>query len=54
MPDGRRAWFVFNWGGDEQQITLAKPAADTVTGESVATGTKVSLAGWSTRTFTSG
>lgn len=53
LPDGRRAWFVFNWGWEPQTITLAATVADTVTGAVLATGTDVSLAAWSTRTFVS-
>jgi beta-galactosidase len=53
LPDGRRAWFVFNWGWEPRAITLAAAVADTVTGELLATGTDVSLAAWSTRTFLS-
>ena len=53
LPDGRRAWFVFNWGWEPQAITLAATVADTVTGELLVTGTDVSLAAWSTRTFLS-
>ncbi|MCU1445491.1 beta-galactosidase [Cryobacterium sp.] len=53
LSDGRRAWFVFNWGWEPQAITLAAAVADTVTGETLATGTNVSLAAWSTRTFLS-
>ena len=53
LPDGRRAWFVFNWGWEPQAITLAATVSDTVTGTTLATGTDVSLAAWSTRTFLS-
>lgn len=53
LPDGRRAWFVFNWGWEPQAITLAATVSDTVTGTILATGTDVSLAAWSTRTFLS-
>jgi len=53
LPDGRRAWFVFNWGWEPQAITLAAPVADTVSGEPLQTGTDVSLPAWSARTFVS-
>ncbi|MET0954896.1 MAG: beta-galactosidase trimerization domain-containing protein, partial [Cryobacterium sp.] len=53
LPDGRRAWFVFNWGWEPQAITLAATVSDTVTGTILAAGTDVSLAAWSTRTFLS-
>lgn len=51
LPDGRRAWFVFNWGWVEQRLALAAPVTDLVTGEPLAAGTDVSLSSWSTRTF---
>ena len=28
LPDGRRAWFVFNWGWEPQAITLAASVAE--------------------------
>ena len=51
LPDGRRAWFVFNWGWEPQAITLAASVADPVTGDQLQTGTDVSLPAWSARTF---
>lgn len=53
LPGGHRAWFVFNWGWETQTITLASTVTDTVTGDVLRTGTDVSLAAWSTRTFLS-
>ena len=53
LPDGRRAWFVFNWGWEPRAITLATTVTDTVTGAVLQTGTEVSLTAWSTRTFLS-
>ena len=53
LPDGRRAWFVFNWGWEPQAITLAATVADTVSGAVLQAGSDVSLAAWSTRTFLS-
>ena len=53
LPDGRRVWFVFNWGWDPRAITLATTVTDTVTGAVLQTGTEVSLTAWSTRTFLS-
>jgi beta-galactosidase len=53
LPDGRRAWFVFNWGWEPQAITLAVTVADTVTGAVLPADSDVSLAAWSTRTFLS-
>jgi beta-galactosidase len=51
LPEGRRVWFVFNWGWEPQTITLATPVADAVTGASLQAGANVSLAAWSTRTL---
>ncbi|MWC00371.1 hypothetical protein GB864_17660 [Agromyces sp. MMS17-SY077] len=51
LPDGGRAWFVFNWGWEPQALTLATAVADAVSGEHLAAGTEVSLPAWSTRTF---
>ncbi|GAA1964231.1 beta-galactosidase [Agromyces allii] len=53
LPDGRRAWFAFNWGWEPQNLVLAASVADTVTGAQLQAGTDVSLAAWSTRTFLS-
>jgi len=53
IPDGRRAWFVFNWGWEPRAITLATTVTDTVTGAVLQAGTEVSLTAWSTRTFLS-
>ena len=51
LPDGRRAWFVFNWGWEPQTLTLATPVTDTVTGAALRADTAVPLGAWSTRTF---
>ena len=51
LPDGRRAWFVFNWGWDEAAVTLARAVTDPVTAESHAAATELSLAPWSTLTL---
>lgn len=53
LPDGRRAWFVFNWGWQPQRIALAAAVTDPVTGHTLDAGTDVSLPAWSTRTFVS-
>ncbi|SFR70454.1 beta-galactosidase [Agromyces sp. CF514] len=53
LPDGRRAWFAFNWGWEPQNLVLAASVTDTVTGAQLQAGTDVSLAAWSTRTFLS-
>ena len=51
LPDGRRAWFVFNWSGDEAAVTLARAVTDPITAEKHAAATELSLAPWSTLTL---
>lgn len=51
-PDGRRTWFVFNWGWKPQSLRLADTVADALTGELLPAGTEVPLEAWATRTFT--
>jgi beta-galactosidase len=51
LPDGRRAWFVFNWGWEPQTLALAAAVTDPVTGDQLRAGTDVSLPAWSSRTF---
>jgi beta-galactosidase len=53
LPDGGRAWFVFNWGWSRQDVTLSAPVTDLVTGGPLEAGTALSLDGWSTRAFVS-
>ncbi|MET0297358.1 MAG: beta-galactosidase [Microbacterium sp.] len=54
LPGGGRAWFVFNWGWDEQAITLARPASDPVSGGSHTAGSQISLGAWSVTTLLEG
>lgn len=49
--DGRRLWFVFNWGWDTAVITLTGPAYDPTTDEQLPAGTRVQLAGWAAHTY---
>ena len=51
LPDGRRAWFVFNWSGDEAAVTLARAVTEPITAEKHAAATELSLAPWSTLTL---
>ncbi len=51
LPDGRRAWFVFNWGWAQQSLRLARPVRDAVTGDAHPADTNLSLAAWSTLTL---
>ncbi|BCW05842.1 beta-galactosidase [Arthrobacter sp. NtRootA1] len=53
VAGGSRAWFVFNWGWDKQEITLALPVFDPVSGISHEAGTILSLDAWGTSTFVS-
>ena len=45
LPDGRRAWFVFNWGWEPQAITLAASVADPVSGDHAPDGHRCLTAG---------
>lgn len=49
LPDGRRAWFVFNWGWEPQVVELAARVRDAVSGEELAPGSSIPLAAWGTR-----
>ncbi|MBT2532766.1 beta-galactosidase [Arthrobacter sp. ISL-48] len=53
LPDGRRVWFLFNWGWGTHEVTLSHTVTDTLTGTAYEAGTKLSLGQWSTRTFVS-
>lgn len=53
LPDGRRAWFVFNWGWSPQTVELAAPARDAISGDDLADGERLTLAAWATRCFLS-
>ncbi|UZX03296.1 beta-galactosidase [Arthrobacter sp. CDRTa11] len=53
LPDGRRVWFVFNWGWDPQTVALAGRVTEVVTGTAFEPGAEISLSPWSTRTFVS-
>jgi beta-galactosidase len=46
---GSRAWFLFNWGWDEQAVTLRIGTTDPTTGDSLEPGTTIQLPAWSTR-----
>ena len=54
LPDGRNAWFVFNWSWNETSVTLARPVVDAVTAAAHAAGTELPLAAWSTQTLIDG
>lgn len=54
LPDGRHAWFVFNWSWNTTTITLARPVVDAVTAAAHAAGTELPLAAWSTQTLIDG
>jgi beta-galactosidase len=53
LPDDSRAWFVFNWGWPDQEVTLSLPVTDVVTGARLEAGTTLSLHAWATRAFVS-
>lgn len=54
LPDGRRAWFVFNWSWSDAAITLDRDVTDAVTAAAHAAGTELPLAAWSTLTLIDG
>jgi beta-galactosidase len=54
LPDGRRAWFVFNWSWNPTAITLDRDVADAVTSAAHAAGTELPLEAWSTLTLLDG
>lgn len=54
LPDGRRAWFVFNWGWDDSPLTLDRDVTDAVTADAHAAGTELPLGAWSTLTLLDG
>lgn len=47
LPDGGRAWFVFNWSWEEQSVVLGIPTTDIVSREALPAGTEISLPAWS-------
>ena len=49
MPDGTRAFFIFNWSWDEQTVALATDAHEPATGSHHAQGGALSLAAWGCR-----
>lgn len=54
LPDGRRAWFVFNWSWADTAVTLDRDVTDAVTAAAHAAGTELPLAAWSTLTLLDG
>jgi len=54
LPDGRYAWFVFNWSWDETTVTLARPVLDAITDDRHPADTELPLAAWSTLTLIDG
>lgn len=54
LPDGRRAWFAFNWSWSDTAITLDRDVTDAVSAAAHAAGTELPLAAWSTLTLIDG
>ena len=54
LPDGRRAWFAFNWSWSDTAITLDRDVTDAVSATAHAAGTELPLAAWSTLTLIDG
>jgi beta-galactosidase len=49
MPDGRRAWFLINWSGDEQGVRLLAATRDMADGSVTAADTIHTLPAWASR-----
>lgn len=54
LPDGRRAWFAFNWSWSDTAITLDRDVTDALSAAAHAAGTELPLAAWSTLTLIDG
>ncbi len=54
LPDGRRAWFVFNWSWSGTTVTLARDVTDPVSAASHTAGTELPLGAWSSLTLIDG
>ncbi|KQS72118.1 beta-galactosidase [Modestobacter sp. Leaf380] len=48
LPDGRRAWFVFNWGWAPTDLVLSSSVQDLTTGSLHTSGSAIALDAWST------
>jgi beta-galactosidase len=51
LPDGRRAWFAFNWSWDTSELKLSRDVRSLVDDELVAADTSISLGPWSVEAF---
>ncbi|MCF4119905.1 beta-galactosidase [Antribacter sp. KLBMP9083] len=51
LPDGGRAWFVFNWGWGESSLVLATDVRDATTDQTYAAGAQLALGPWGCRTL---
>jgi beta-galactosidase len=54
LPNGRRAWFVFNWSWSETVLTLARDVTGLASSISHKEGAQLPLAAWSTLTLIDG
>jgi beta-galactosidase len=54
LPDGRRAWFAFNWSWSETVLTLARDVTGLASSISHKKGAQLPLAAWSTLTLIDG
>ncbi|MDN4476338.1 beta-galactosidase [Demequina sp. SYSU T00192] len=48
LPDGRRVWFVFNWGWTPATVALARPVTDPIGDAAHAAGDHLELSAWAT------
>jgi len=51
LPDGRRVWFVFNWGWGEEKLVLAADVRDPGAATTHVTGSQLVLGPWGCRTL---
>jgi beta-galactosidase len=49
LPDGRRVWFVFNWGWGEQSLALSADVLDNAAGTTHPAGSHLAVGPWGSR-----
>src|SRR4029453_11420221 len=54
LPDGRRAWFAFNWSWTDTVVRIARDVVDPTGDSRQAAGTELPIPAWSTLTLLDG
>ena len=54
LPDGRRAWFAFNWSWTDTVVRLERDVVDPTDDARHPAGTELPLTAWSTLTLLDG